>query len=101
LQNIITTNIDKIHLIPSLEEDGPKDKDNNKGMGKSKGKGKGKMRKQGRRFYFNAIVKALSLKVQQRHMDEQLCLKYHKPGHRMSKCLEQQGESSNKTDKQD
>jgi hypothetical protein len=44
-------------------------------MGKSKGKGKGKMRKHGRRFYFNAIVKALSLKDQQRHMDGQLCLK--------------------------
>jgi hypothetical protein len=45
---------------PDEHEDGPKDK--RKGKGRSKGKCKGKM-PSGRRFNLNAIVKALTLKI--------------------------------------
>jgi hypothetical protein len=83
---------------PGEPEDETKDK--TKGRGRGRGKDKGKMRT-GRRLNFNTIVKGLTPKEQQRHLGEQLCYKCHKPGHRLSKFLELQGESSSKADKQD
>jgi hypothetical protein len=39
-------------------------------------------------------VTAFSQKDIERHIDEQLCYKCHKPGHRMCKCPEIGGETS-------
>jgi hypothetical protein len=77
---------------PSKPENDSKDK-----IG---GKGKGKMRHK-RRFDFNAIVKALTPTEQQRHRDEHLFYKYHKTGHRMSKCPMLLTESADKAVNQD
>jgi hypothetical protein len=71
---------------PDKPWDGYKDKS----KGSRGGKGKGKMRKK-RRLNLNAIMKALTPKEQQRHMDEQICYKCHKPVHRMSYCFELKG----------
>jgi hypothetical protein len=70
-------------LCPDDLEEESKDKP----KGKVRGHGsrdKGNMRGE-RRFNFNAIVKALTPMEQKHNIDEHLCFKCHKSGHRMSK----------------
>jgi hypothetical protein len=68
--DLITTEVVKAEMATRI---GTEDKD------------KGKQHS--RHVSVSAIMKALTPKEQQRHLGEQLCLKCHKPGHRLLSAL--------------
>ena len=62
-----------------------------RGRGGNNGGGRGQTYSQTGRVDFNTLANALTLEERKRHMEEGLCFKCHKKGHRLFQCPEWKG----------
>jgi uncharacterized membrane protein YgcG len=75
------------------------------GRGRGRGRGRGGGNNGGRgqtssREDFNALANAMTAEERKRHMEEGLCFKCHKKGHRLFKCPELKGKAPAEAKKQ-
>jgi hypothetical protein len=72
-------------------------KRNGGGLGRGRGGGqnggRGRPSSHSRRIDFNTIAKALTPEERKRHMEEGLCFKCHKKGHRLFQCPDMKGKA--------
>jgi hypothetical protein len=64
-----------------------------RGRGGNQGGGRGQSSSNTGRIDFNAIVNAMTSEERKRHMEEGLCFKCHKKGHRLFQCPELKGKA--------
>jgi hypothetical protein len=92
----------KRNLEDPLEEASNIWKRNKGGRGRCRGRGRGNNSGRGQtssREDFNTLAKAMTDEERKRHMDEGLCFKYHKKGHRLFQCPEFTGKAPMETKK--
>jgi hypothetical protein len=97
--------IKKRNLEESLDEASNIWKHNRGGRGRGRGRGRGGGNNGGRgqtsgRDDFNTLAKAMTPEERKRHMEEGLCFKCHKKGHRLFQCPEWKGKAPVESKKQ-
>jgi hypothetical protein len=92
----------KRNLEDSLEEASNIWKRNKGGRGRGRGRGRGGGNNGGRGQTFgrNTLAKAMTSEERKRHMEEGLCFKCHKKGHRLFQCPEWKGKAPAESKKQ-
>jgi uncharacterized membrane protein YgcG len=103
----------KRNLEDPLEEASNIWKRNRSGRGRGRGRGRGGGHNGGRgggnnggrgqtfgRDDFNTLANAMTAEERKRHMDEGLCFKCHKKGHRLFQCPERKGKALMESKKQ-
>jgi hypothetical protein len=64
------------------------------GRGGNQGGGRGQSSSSSGRIDFNAIANAMTLEERKKHIEERLCFKCHKKGHRFFRCPELKGKAT-------
>jgi hypothetical protein len=95
----------KRNIEDPLEEASNVWKRNKGGRGRGRGRGRGGGNNGGRgqtsgREDFNSLANAMTAEERKRHMDEGLCFKCHKKGHRLFQCPEFKGKAPMQPKKQ-
>ena len=95
----------KRNLEDPLDEASKMWKRNRGGRGRGRGRGRNGGNNGGRgqtfgRDDFNTLAKAMTHEERKRHMDEGLCFKCHKKGHRLFQCPEWKGKAPMESKKQ-